>query len=1018
MQASTDSSTRRSSWAWIASASALVVLLLVFNNGNAVGNNFDGGRYYTILMVLPATVAMLACIVLQRLVNPRVLLVGCAAYEIVVVCWYSAIALDFQSWNGDALVYISSYMFVYHGGLYAAMLAGALPLSYLAFLELLPAFKRQREQGGTILQAMLRDAAWIVAIATGVLLLAKYYALGTSHLVLAAAIGVGIVRDLASARLAPPGIEETPPQGSSAQSSSKLKNVFLVLVAAFAALGLSYLWSINYMRVGDDYVAIYTVDEHDVVSDSLLGLVISEVVIALMLAIGSKRRPRIRSIVAEEGIYALSLVGLVAGEWLLVAAGARVLPVRAPLLLTPVAAALGASWLATVAATRRRESGGLLGAVWLLSGLTGWLGLCVSTDPDLDGIVLIISGVVVIVAVLSGLVAGVVNPRFVAGKQGRVGNVRRIVEWPHAEHPAMVALHKNRRAFGIIAIAALVAMPAVFTVTAAASPAQYQLLANVNNDCIFYLVDPMARIAPEYQPYFGMHGLAAPNPNITLSAAKGEYEPVHVVMKPINQAHFTVYSITFSNMTLASDPGVKILSSNWTAYTIEPVAPLSAVIQDVVVPFNRYTVSDGLNHPLWLLFHVPRTAQEGDYLGTITMVVDNKTQNPIDWHPGELLSVAFPVSLHVFNFTLPDSPTLMSNFGFSASDPAFPTVTGWFQERRMMHWSHLALPESTLGPTGGVVSVDTASLDAGVNAIHAYGTRTIGMSADSLWLGSFLPRPWFVVDGVNYTHNSVQDNSSLYRATPAWNATAREYMSMLESYLKSKTYLDWFGTNVSWHDEVYLTGNDEVDAHGAAALAEAIHVYSWVKDAVNASLPIMQTMGPNAELEAVVDIICFHTSGHEPENVRPFLAASPDHDVWIYTTCGPRFPHPTIATYGMATESRAIAWQCFIYGYSHYLIWDVATPWNAGNGYAYQGWNGGSLLYSVPGGYALSTRMEMIREGFEDYEYFTLLARSAPSAARDALLARVSGLMDGYVPTMDYRVAQALRLEIGEFLSA
>jgi hypothetical protein len=243
-------------------------------------------------------------------------------------------------------------------------------------------------------------------------------------------------------------------------------------------------------------------------------------------------------------------------------------------------------------------------------------------------------------------------------------------------------------------------------------------------------------------------------------------------------------------------------------------------------------------------------------------------------------------------------------------------------------------------------------------------------------------------------------------------------MGTLEAYLKGKTYLDSFNATVSWFDDVYLTGIDEVDASGAAAIAKAIKIYTWVKNTANATLPLMQTMGHNAELEAVVDIICFHTGGYEQEGIQPFLAASTEHDVWIYTTCGPRFPHPTIATYGMATESRALAWQCFIYGYSHYLIWDVATPWNAGNGYAYQGWNGGSMLYDVPGGYAISTRMEMMREGLEDYEYFTLLARAPQSTERDALLARVSGLMDGFVPTLDYRVWRALRADIGAFLSA
>lgn len=65
----------------------------------------------------------------------------------------------------------------------------------------------------------------------------------------------------------------------------------------------------------------------------------------------------------------------------------------------------------------------------------------------------------------------------------------------------------------------------------------------------------------------------------------------------------------------------------------------------------------------------------------------------------------------------------------------------------------------------------------------------------------------------------------------------------------------------------------------------------------------------------------------------------------------------------------------------------TATPGNARQGHAYQGWSGGSLLHDAPGGgYFESTRLELVREGFEDHEYFTLLGRQPQSAARDALL--------------------------------
>ena len=88
------------------------------------------------------------------------------------------------------------------------------------------------------------------------------------------------------------------------------------------------------------------------------------------------------------------------------------------------------------------------------------------------------------------------------------------------------------------------------------------------------------------------------------------------------------------------------------------------------------------------------------------------------------------------------------------------------------------------------------------------------------------------------------------------------------------------------------------------------------------------------------------------------------------------FPAPTMSTAVMALQVRALAWQCFVYNYTHYLIWDVVTPGNGRSGYGYGSWNGGSFFYTAPYGYDQSTRLELIREGFEDYEYFTLLAKT------------------------------------------
>ncbi len=84
---------------------------------------------------------------------------------------------------------------------------------------------------------------------------------------------------------------------------------------------------------------------------------------------------------------------------------------------------------------------------------------------------------------------------------------------------------------------------------------------------------------------------------------------------------------------------------------------------------------------------------------------------------------------------------------------------------------------------------------------------------------------------------------------------------------------------------------------------------------------------------------------------------------------------------------------------------------------------------SSTGGFALSTRMEMIREGFEDHDYFYLLKKSIeflknsdPSniniAIGESLLNKINTLFGpGYDTEMDYRVANQLRLEIGQILN-
>ncbi len=62
----------------------------------------------------------------------------------------------------------------------------------------------------------------------------------------------------------------------------------------------------------------------------------------------------------------------------------------------------------------------------------------------------------------------------------------------------------------------------------------------------------------------------------------------------------------------------------------------------------------GKNHPFWITVKVPASAKSGDYSGTIQLSAEGWNRN-------------IPISIEVWNFSLPDKPTIRSSFGINTS---------------------------------------------------------------------------------------------------------------------------------------------------------------------------------------------------------------------------------------------------------------------------------------------------------------------------------------------------------------
>ena len=176
----------------------------------------------------------------------------------------------------------------------------------------------------------------------------------------------------------------------------------------------------------------------------------------------------------------------------------------------------------------------------------------------------------------------------------------------------------------------------------------------------------------------GMSEAAGSGAEVSLSAARGEYESFQIVTngaaKGLGNVNVTVsdlqgpggQTIPRTNFTLYREKYMKVSSSspNWKGPN-QPLGP--GWYPDALIPFTDpetgkplsgarlsavpFDVKAGNNQPIWVDLLVPRSAEPGKYSGTYTVTSDQG-------------NFTGPISLRVWNFALPAAPTLKSSFLF------------------------------------------------------------------------------------------------------------------------------------------------------------------------------------------------------------------------------------------------------------------------------------------------------------------------------------------------------------------
>lgn len=135
-----------------------------------------------------------------------------------------------------------------------------------------------------------------------------------------------------------------------------------------------------------------------------------------------------------------------------------------------------------------------------------------------------------------------------------------------------------------------------------------------------------------------------------LKAARNEHEAFQVVLRADKTA---LSSVTVKAGDFVSGSGSRIPASNVSIYK-ESYIYLPGPGKDYPDPLPPYTapfaMTQGQTQPLWIDVYVPKTAAAGDYNGTVTISTSNAGTQ------------VAPVTLHVYNFTLPDTPKCATAF--------------------------------------------------------------------------------------------------------------------------------------------------------------------------------------------------------------------------------------------------------------------------------------------------------------------------------------------------------------------
>ncbi|MCP4676303.1 MAG: hypothetical protein GY854_12485 [Deltaproteobacteria bacterium] len=419
---------------------------------------------------------------------------------------------------------------------------------------------------------------------------------------------------------------------------------------------------------------------------------------------------------------------------------------------------------------------------------------------------------------------------------------------------------------------------------------------------------------------------------ISISAARNEYEPFQILLGP-SAGEVSVSMELFSD--LGQGHSVKMAEVGFEEGWSEQLTPIA---QGGVI-----SLTSSHSTPVWITVYIPEGAPAGSHHGNIT-VQNGDTQ------------ISIPVELYVFDFAIPSEIHYASQLNLGISELVPPG--GNVDDAKDMLFAHRFTPKSVTWPSGfnwGITWENSASSDQ-CNVLwdepdepdqYSIGWLSKRYILGEGWNGTGFPNAMIF----QFVDNSTPRPSEFcgisrgdHYGSDEFNAEWSEFLGALNTYLADegldeKAY--YYVQNEPQNEEDHLLAN---------------HLCRLTKNAAP-GLRIAISEEPKPEIaEAAAgdcgfDIWIAHVRAYQKDYA---WQRQQDHgeQVWLYSLDhdpDPYFNPTAVAAEGI--NQRIIPWVSFGLRATGWAYYDANRFFSA---------------------HRPTVRAEILREGFEDYEYLYL----------------------------------------------